>query len=199
MHIKYKIHCSDQDEGKKIILQHFSSHAMKPKGLLNPPFRFMYCLYFLFWDTFMHRHLQGHPPFSLSWRQIPLTSSFLFLSLLCPLSSSVIWRSLLFISFSSSALLWVEKGTEMWISVVLGTWNAFCVVWERLLRSRSQDRDPSRRLRSLSRDVARDRLSSLCGERLRLRPIWNLPSVQVAPETYCCSFEGNIYLFFGSF
>lgn len=33
---------------KNIILQHFNSHAIKSKGLLNPPFRFMYCLYFLF-------------------------------------------------------------------------------------------------------------------------------------------------------
>ena len=38
---------------KKISLQHFRSHAMKSKGLLNPPFQFMYCLYFLFCDTFM--------------------------------------------------------------------------------------------------------------------------------------------------
>ena len=48
-----KIHCSDQDERRNIILQHFSSHAMKSKGLLNPPFPFMYWLYFLFWDVFM--------------------------------------------------------------------------------------------------------------------------------------------------
>lgn len=27
--------------------------AMKSSGLLNPPFLFIYCLYFLFWETFV--------------------------------------------------------------------------------------------------------------------------------------------------
>ena len=78
-----------------------------------------------------HRPLQSHPPFSLSWRQIPLTSPFLLLSLLCPLYSSVIWRSLLSVSSPQLFFLSVEKG-KMWIPGVLGNWNAFCAARERL-------------------------------------------------------------------
>jgi len=74
-----------------------------------------------------HRHLQSHPPFSLLWsqrRQIPLTSSFLVLPLFCCLLSYLTFFALCFLCPPS--LLSVEKGREMWICVVLGTWNAFC-------------------------------------------------------------------------
>ena len=126
MHIKYKIHCSDQDEGEKVILQHFSSHAMKSKVLLNPPFPFMYCLYFLFRDTFMVQAFTEPSPFSLLWsqrRQIPLTHhcySLLCFALCLPQLSDV--PCSLFLS-SHLFFLSAEKGKEMWIYVVLGTWT----------------------------------------------------------------------------
>ena len=136
-----------------------------------------------------HRHLQSHPPFSLSWsqrRQIPLTS-FLFLPLCCLLSlpqlSDVLCSLfLLFLSSSHLFFLSVEKGKEMWIYVVLGTWNAFCVVQERLLRSRSQDRD-SRPLRF--------------GPGPPKRPLWGAAvAANHLESSFSTSRPGNVLLLF---
>lgn len=84
-------------------------------------------------------------------------------------SSSVIWRSLLFVSFvsffSSSLLSFSREGEGDVDLCRLGDLER--LLWgdrERLLLlSLSRDRDLSRRLRSLSRDVDRDRLRSLNG------------------------------------
>ena len=92
MHIKYKIHCSDQDEGEKVILQQFSScneiqrsvestFSIHVLLILSLP-RYIYGIGIYRAITFF--------PFVESKEANPLNSPFLFLSLFCPLSSSVI-------------------------------------------------------------------------------------------------------------
>ena len=94
-------------------------------------------------------------------------------------SYSVSSRSLLFVWFLSPPHLFflsVKKGKQMWIYVVLGTWNAFCAgsksgfffhlsPWTGTFLGTF--------LGSLSRDVDQDCLCSLRVEQLWWWPIWS--------------------------
>ena len=141
-----------------------------------------------------HRHLRSHPPFPF----VEVNPINVIISI--PLSvvpsvflSYLTFFALYFFLLLSSSFFQLRRGRRCGS---LSSWGPGTPsVW-----SKSGFSDLAPRTATLGPCVlARDRLSALCGERLWLRTIWNPPSVQVAPETYCCSFEGNIYLFFGSF
>ena len=141
-------------------------------------------------------YLQSRPPFSLLWspkRQIPLTSPFRFLPLFCPLSlSNLTFFALCFFCFFSSSLLSFSGEGEGDVDLCrLGDLEPLlCGDPERLRRgSLSRDRDLSRRLGSLIRDVDRDRLRSLRGERLRLRPMGNRQKTSL--ETRFCEWASD--------
>jgi len=147
------------------------------------------------------RHLQSHPPFSLLWRQrrqIPLTSSFLFLPLFCPLSPSQLSDVLCSFFLSSPHLLFQLRRENVDLCRLGDLERLRGGVREQLLWSCSRNRDLSRRLCSLSQDVGRDHLHSLRGARLRLWPIWNPSPVQVLRFFLCDSesflFQGDRYL-----
>jgi len=162
--------------------------AMKSSGLLNPPFLFMYCLYFLFMVT--------------------LTAcAFTDPSVFFPLVVSKVVNPISFIISISSSVLPCMSSAEIWMgfaglsleSLRSSSRRSFCLpgereeerwrlggdlerlLWgdrERLLRlslSRSLERERSLslRLRSRSREVERERLlSRLGGVRLLLLPIF---------------------------
>ena len=141
-----------------------------------------------------HRHLRSHPPFPF----VEVNPINVIISI--PLSvvpsvflSYLTFFALYFFLLLSSSFFQLRRGRRCGS---MSSWGPGTPsVW-----SKSGFSDLAPRTATLGPCVlARDRLSALCGERLWLRTIWNPPSVQVAPETYCCSFEGNIYLFFGSF
>ena len=115
MHIKYKNSLFWSRWGKK---KSFSSTSdlmqWNPKVCWIHLFNSCTAYTFSSATHLWNRHLQSHPPFSLLWsqrRQIPLTSSFLFLPLFCPVSLSQLSDVLCSLSLSSHLFfLSVEKG-----------------------------------------------------------------------------------------
>ena len=165
MHIKYKNPLFWSRWEKKHHSSALQFSRWNPKVCWIHLFPFMCCLYFLFWDTFMAQAFTEPStffPFVESKEANPInfiissSSSLLLLTqlshVLCSLFSL---SSSSLLSFSHLFFLSVEKGKEMWICVVLGTWNAFCAGSESGFLSDLSplDWDLSWRLRSLSRDV----------------------------------------------
>lgn len=155
---------------------------MKSNGLLNPPFLFMYCLYFLFWDTLMAYAFAAPStflPLVVSKEAKPIIFIISISSSVLPCkSSSVICRSLPLVSllsfFSSSRLSFSRRGEEELERCLRGDLDRRrCGERERvLLLSLSRDRVRSLRLLSRSREADRERRRSRRGgERDRLRPI----------------------------
>ena len=136
MHIKYKNPLFWSRWEKKHHSSALQFSRWNPKVCWIHLFPFMCCLYFLFWDTFMAQAFTEPStffPFVESKEANPInfiissSSSLLLLTqlshVLCSLFSL---SSSSLLSFSHLFFLSVDKGKEMWICVVLGTWNAFC-------------------------------------------------------------------------
>lgn len=137
-------------KGKKIIPQHFSFNAIKSKGLLNAAFQFVYSLYFLYWDTFMAQ-TSTEPPASFPFVESKQANPIIFIvslssSVLPSTSSSVIWHSLIFVSFVyffSSSVLSFSQGGEGDVDLCsLGNLRIFCASKE----SGSSDLPPGTRI-----------------------------------------------------
>lgn len=153
---------------------------MKSRGLLNPPFLFIYCLYFRFCDTFMAYALTDPStflPFVLSKEPKPMSFIISISSSVFPSrSSAAICLSLATFeslpSFFSSSCLPGEEEEDLTLRGDLER-----RLWgdrERLLRL-SLDLERSRLLlsRSLDADLERLRSLRLSGDLLRLRPIFS--------------------------
>lgn len=154
--------------------------AMKSSGLLNPPFLFMYCLYFLFMVTLTAYALTDPSVFlPLLESKEPNPINFIISissSVLPCMSSAEIWMGFVDLASLRSSSRRSEGEEERWR---LGG-DLERLLWgdrERLLRrslsrSRERERSLSLRLRSRSREVDRERLlSRLGGLRLLLLPI----------------------------
>ena len=103
-------------------------------------------------------------------------------SLFCPLSLPQLSDVLcsLFLSSSHLFFLSVEKGKEMWIYVLLGTWTAFCAENESSFFTYLAPQTGTFLWAwVLFLDVDPDCLRSIRGESLWLRTIWNPPPIQV--------------------